>query len=223
MYKRQIVAAVTAVEFAALCASWTVVQPAHALVLGIQRQFGLVGGAFLLVPLLAAATTGWAWAFTLWGGTRPPFGPISTPSLSTHPMGRLALLGLAVEIAVVLSTGAYFTRYSLFTVCLAFVAILARPLRGGMVAITVTFALLIGSYWELDHSIAQTGAVLSAGRITACLGIPPEHVDATFSWDGKHYQGIASVYHGDLTADDGLPLTRDWSTFPSMNLSLIHI
>ncbi len=220
-------ATVTAAAYAALCASWSVAEPAHPLVLGIQEQFGLIGGALLLVPLLAAATAGWAWAFTLWGGTLPHAGsittppfttpPTTTPPLSAHPLGRLALLGLAVEFAVILTTGAYFTRYSLFTVSLAYVAILARPLKGGAIAVAVTIALMIGSFWELDHSIAPTGAVLAAGRITACLGIPPEHVDATFSWDGKYFQGIASVYHGDLSADDGLPLTQDWSTFPSMD------
>ncbi|CAN5566726.1 hypothetical protein BH10ACT2_BH10ACT2_05100 [soil metagenome] len=210
-----LIVAISVAEFAAVAASWSKVTPAHPLVGGIQEQFGLGGGAAALIAILAAATAGWAWtlrACVTWHRGRPQH---ADRSLLRHPLASTALLAILVELAVIGVTGAYWTRYSLLMAAAAIVVVMAQGLRPSTTAAAVTIAILLTSYWTLDHSITATDAITEAADITACLGIPPEHLDATFSWDGKHYNGIASVFRGNLEPD-GLPITHDWSTFPAM-------
>ena len=210
-----IVALVTLGEFAALAASWSRVVPAHPLVFGIQEQYGLNGGAVALIAILGAATTGWVWGVRACVQWRDRGLHLTADSPLRHPLATVAILAIAVEAAVVVATGAYWTRYSLFMAVATIVVLMARPLQRSAVAVAITGVVLLASYWELDHSLTPTEAIKEAADITSCLGIAPEHLDATFSWDGKYYAGIASVYRGDLVPD-GLPLTHDWSTFPAM-------
>lgn len=203
-------------EFAAMAASWSQVVPAHPLVFGVQEQYGLDGGAIVLIAILAAATTGWVWVFRACFSWRERRVHLAADSPLRHPLAAVVVLAIAFEATVIVATGAYWTRYSLVMAFAAIVVLLARPLQRSSLAAAVTCAVLLASYWELDHSLTPTEAIKKAADITSCLGIAPEHLDATFSWDGKHYTGIASVYRGDLQQDDGLPLTHDWSTFPAM-------
>lgn len=199
-----VVAAASVAAFAAMAASWSQVVPAHPLFMGIQAQYGLDGGAVALIAILAAATTGWAWAMRAFVVHR-----------RRHPLAVIALLAIVVELTVIAATGAYWTRYSLFMAAAAVVVVMAQGLQRSKVALGVTAVVLLSSYWELDHSITPTDAINEAADITSCLGIGPEHLDATFSWNGKHYAGVASVLRGDLEPD-GLPRTADRSTFPAM-------
>lgn len=201
--------------FAAIAASWSDVRPLHPLVLAIQEQYGLDGGAVLLIAVLVAAIAGWVWTIRACLELRDRKLRIGEESVLRHPLASIAILAIGVEILVIAATGAYWTRYSLLTACAAVVALMARPLQRSLVAAAVTGTVLLTSYWELDHSLAPTEAIKEAADITWCLGIGPEHLDATFSWDGKHYTGIASVTDADLPTD-GLPMTHDRSTFPAM-------
>ncbi|MCE9621051.1 MAG: hypothetical protein K8R99_01765 [Actinomycetia bacterium] len=210
-----IVGCIALAEFAAMAGGWSQVVPAHPLVSGIQEQYGLDGGAVALIAILAAATTGWVWTARACVEWRDRGVHLSAESPLRHPLAAVALLAIAVEATVVVATGAYWTRYSLFMAVATIVVLLARPLQRSAAALAITIAVLLASYWELDHSLTPTEAIKEAAAITSCLGIAPEHLDATFSWDGKYYTGIASVYRGDLV-NDGLPITHDWSTFPAM-------
>ncbi len=210
-----IIALVAIGEFAALAAGWSQVVPAHPLVFGIQEQYGLDRGAVALIAILGAATTGWVWVVRACVGWREGRVHLTTESPLRHPLAAVVLLAIAIEATVVIATGAYWTRYSLFMAFATIVVLLARPLQKSALAAVITGALLLASYWELDHSLTPTEAIKEAADITSCLGISPERLDATFSWDGKYYTGIASVYRGNLVPD-GLPLTHDWSTFPAM-------
>lgn len=210
-----IITGVTLVEFAALAASWSQVSPAHPLVSGIQEQYGLDGGAVALVAVLAAATTGWVWtarACLVWrdGGVH-----LTDQSPLRHPLAAVAILAMAIEATVIVIIGAYWTRYSLVTLAVTLVVLMSRPLRRSAAAAAISIVVLLASYWELDHSLTPIEAIKEAADITSCLGISPHHLDATFSWNGKHYTGIASVARGDLEPD-GLPSTHDRTTFPAM-------
>jgi hypothetical protein len=210
-----IVGAVSLALFAAIAATWSEVQPSHPLILAIQEQYGLDGGAVAIIALLVAATAGWVWTLRAcieWRDRKPR---VADGSPLRHPLAAVAILATGVELLVVVATGGYWTRYSLSMAAAAVTALMARRLQRTVVAAAVTAAVLLTSYWELDHSLAPVEAIKQAAHITSCLGIGPEHLDATFSWDGKHYTGIASLFRGDMPSD-GLPPTHDWSTFPEM-------
>lgn len=210
-----LIAVVALGEFAAMAAGWSQVVPAHPLVFGIQEQYGLDGGAVALVAILGAATTGWVWVARACVNWRDGRVHLTSDSPLRHPLAVVVLLAIAFEATVVIATGAYWTRYSLFMAFATIVVLMARTLQKSVLAAAITGVVLLASYWELDHSLTPTEAIKEAADITSCFGISPEHLDATFSWDGKYYTGIASVYRGDLVPD-GLPLTHDWSTFPAM-------
>lgn len=210
-----IITAVTLVEFAALAGSWSQVSPAHGLVHGIQEQYGLDGGAIALIAILAAATTGWVWTLRACLEWRDGGVHLTDQSPLRHPLAAVATLAMASEATVIVVTGAYWTRYSLVTLAVTVVVLMTRPLLRSVAAAAISIAVLLASYWELDHSLTPTDAIKEAADISSCLGIPPHHLDATFSWNGKHYTGIASVARGDLEPD-GLPPTDDRATFPAM-------
>ncbi len=211
-----VIAAISLSFFAFLASTWSQAVPFSPLLSGIQQQWGLDGGAVPMLAVIAAATCGWVWALGAVGPWVSGGGDVPPSAIRRHPLATSVVLAAVIEVAVVVSTGAYFTRYTLFTACLAVVLITSRRVDRSLVAVIATLLLGVTSLWELDHSITPTDAVLTAGRITSCLGIPPDRVDATFSWDGKHYKGIASLFRGDLGYDDGLPPTHDWSTFAAM-------
>lgn len=210
-----IISGVALVEFAALAGSWSQVIPAHPLVFGIQEQYGLDGGAVALIAILAAATTGWVWTVRACVQWRDGGVHLTDQSPLRHPLAAVALLAVASEAAVIVTVGAYWTRYSLVMLAATAVVLMTRPLLRSAAAATISIVVLLASYWELDHSLIPTEAIKKAADIASCLGIAPHHLDATFSWDGKHYTGIASVARGDLEPD-GLPLTHDRTTFPAM-------
>lgn len=210
-----IVIGISLALFAAIAASWSEVRPLHPLVLSIQEQYGLDGGAVALVALLIAATTGWVWTVRACIEWRDSKLRVGENSVLRHPLAPVAIFAICVELVVVATIGAYWTRYSLFMACATVVALMARPLQRSALAAVVTGAVLLTSYWELDHSIAPIEAIKEAADVTACLGIGPEHLDATFSWNGKHYTGIAAVSGAD-PPPDGLPATQDRRTFPAM-------
>ncbi|MEQ1873222.1 MAG: hypothetical protein ABL953_05785 [Ilumatobacteraceae bacterium] len=210
-----IVAGVTLAVFGALAASWSQVSPAHPLVSGIQEQYGLDGGAVALIAILGAATTGWVWMVRACVQWRDRGVQLTDQSPLRHPLAAVAILAIAVEVTVIVTIGSYWTRYSLVMLAATVVVLMTRPLLRSAAAAAVSIVVLLASYWELDHTITPTEAIKEAAEITSCLGIAPHHLDATFSWDGKHYSGIASVARGD-SDPDGLPMTQDQTTFPAM-------
>jgi len=210
-----IVAAVSLALFAAIAATWSQVAPSHPFFLAVQEQYGLVGGAVPLIAFLGAATTGWVWTLRACVEWRSRRLRVVDESPLRHPLAAIAVLAFSVEILALVSAGGYWTRYSMVMASAAIVALMARSVQRSVVAAVVTGAVLLTSYWELDHSIVPVEAIKRAADITACLGIGPEHLDAGFSWNGKHYTGIASVAEEELPSD-GLPPTPDRSTFVEM-------
>lgn len=211
-----VVASIALGWFAAMALTWSRVAPAHGLITGIQEQYGLDGGAPLLVAILGAATAGWLWIANACFQRRDGGVHLRADSPLRHPLAPVVLLAIAVESAVIVAIGAYWTRYSLLMTIASIVVLFSRSIQRSVLAATVTVVLLVASYWELDHSITPTEAIEDAAAIASCLGIEPEHLDATFSWNGKHYTGIASAYQGDDLEPDGLPSTFDRATFPAM-------
>ena len=183
----------------------------------VWRHLGTPASTIPLLALFSFAASGWVWACREMLRERAA----STTSNASALMARVMLICLAIELFVAF-TSTYFSRYSLLSGMVALSWLFLRPIRQRALAIGLV-ALMCGlSHWELDKTVAANGATERAGEIAACLGIPPERLDAGFFWDGMHYEGIAAAQGGDHPGD-GLPDSIDRAYYPEMQRDAVLV
>ena len=210
--------------YVVLLASSSLATPSEPIIESMENMAFPVS-AIVVLTMLLVASLGWrefAVSASRTAGLRGGHGVLRTVH-TLHPMLVVALIGIAVELLVILMTGAYFVRYSMFVWCVTLVFLGTRRLQVSLGALMATAALIAASFWSLDASTASTGALLDAASITQCLGIPPERFDGGFSWNGKHYRGIASSTDRTPAPNDGLPPTVSQRIFPSLERDAVLV
>lgn len=147
---------------------------------------------------------------------------------------RLALgIGLLVtavaDVAVVVLGSAYYARYSMFLIVLAFVVWAcsepsdgvrsSESVRGAWVVVAM---IGLSSYWMLDRDVTAIRVSMDGADVAACAGVPPEEVDAGFVWMGTHYEGVSVArYQDQPEIDDGLPASWYHRIFPDSERTVL--
>jgi len=142
-------------------------------------------------------------------GVTPP----SLPSLLAW-VGTIAVLA---EMAVVALSAWYDPRYSLVSVTCFAGLLLHGPTvvwRRGVGAIALAFVTL-ASLLNLDHASVTVRAQFDAAAQLVCVGIPANHVDGGFIWNGL-VLGQADPRGPNKHPDDGFPENIDIQWYPTM-------
>lgn len=178
--------------------------------------------------VISGGAIGWALAaIGIGAGTWTWIRVVNMKRIPGWPYEELILLFVVtagLEAASSMMIGLYFPRYSLVSAAVLVCALSAQldasshpvTTRRRHLSIAALTLLALASLWTLDRSISGARALEEAADVAACAGIAPPQLDGGFSWNGLHYEGIASTTGDHRFIDDGLPDTEERLAFPEM-------
>ena len=157
----------------------------------------------------------------LWtsGLARRPWRTAAQPSLPSLPslLAWVGTVAVVAEMAVVTLSAWYDPRYSLVSMTCFAGLLLHGPTvvwRRGVGVITLAFVTL-ASLVNLDHASVTVRAQFDAAAQLVCLGVPANHVDGGFIWNGL-VLGQADPRGPNKHPDDGFPENIDIQWYPTM-------
>jgi hypothetical protein len=154
----------------------------------------------------------------LWtaGLARRPWRTGIQPSLPSL-LAWVGTVAVGAEMAVVTLSAWYDPRYSLVSMTCFAGLLLHGPVvvwRRGVGAITLAFVTL-ASLINLDHASVTVRAQFDAAAQLVCVGVPANHVDGGFIWDGL-VLGQADPRGPNKHPNDGFPENIDIQWYPTM-------